>query len=182
MRLGIIVLLSLLSATVGSGGPGSLTPPRCSQADTSHQKALVVPSTGTPVHLRFCGPAHIQFSVNGRAYRVEGGRCVRDRRGLPHERAGTRRLAGIDIGLITNRPKPPGLGVSIWWTPVITTGGGRSRVYDSEIEVPGRRVAASGTVVAGKNLNGGSFTLYGRTADGPTGDDVTGTWKCGERL
>jgi hypothetical protein len=52
-------------------------------------------------------------------------------------------------------------------------------IDDSEIEIPGIRVAASGTVTVGKRLRGGTFNLYGRDASGPTGVNVTGTWTCG---
>ena len=41
------------------------------------------------------------------------------------------------------------------------------------------RVAASGTVILGKGLRGGTFTVYGRTASGPTGVRLSGSWHCG---
>jgi len=56
---------------------------------------------------------------------------------------------------------------------------GPVQIDDSEIEVAGTRVAASGTVLSGERLKGGSFFLYGRTASGPTGITLAGTWSCG---
>jgi len=53
------------------------------------------------------------------------------------------------------------------------------RIDDSEFEVPGRRVAASGTVILSKGLKGGTFTLYCRTALGPAGARLRGSWTCG---
>jgi hypothetical protein len=53
------------------------------------------------------------------------------------------------------------------------------QIDDSEIEVAGTRVGASGTVLVGERLKGGSFFLYGRTASGPTGITLAGTWTCG---
>ncbi len=127
-----------------------------------------------PVYIRFCGPARALVRVNGRAYRVQGGRCYRG----PGTQASTRTLTGIGIGLVVNEPARPGLGVTFFWVPP-STHAGLVKIDDSEIEVPGRRVAASGSVIVAKSLNGGSFRLYGRTASGPTGDRVTGTWTCG---
>jgi hypothetical protein len=51
-------------------------------------------------------------------------------------------------------------------------------IDDSEIEVPGERVAASGTVVVSDDLSRGWFSLYGRDASGPTGPLVSGSWRC----
>jgi hypothetical protein len=112
--------------------------------------------------------------VNGRAYRVQGGSC---RRGL-RTQARTRGLMGVGIGLIANQPARPGLGVNFFWVPP-STHAELVAIDDSEIEVPGRRVAASGSVTVAESLNSGSFRLYGRTESGLTGDRVTGTWTCG---
>jgi hypothetical protein len=68
--------------------------------------------------------------------------------------------------------------VSFWWQPPVTHGQPIT-IDDSEIEIPGKRVAASGTVIANKSLDRGWFSLYGRDASGPTGPLVSGTWTCG---
>jgi hypothetical protein len=86
-------------------------------------------------------------------------------------------LGGIFIGLIVSPPSSPGLGVEFPWEPSVTHGQPIT-IDDSEIEVPGQRVAASGTVVVNKQLNGGWFSLYGRDASGPTGPLVSGSWAC----
>lgn len=119
--------------------------------------------------------------VNGRVYRIRGGHCRRQRLAYPEQERSNRLFGGIEIGLIANPPARPGLGVIFWWDPP-STRPGRVTIDDSEIEVPGKRVASSGTVIVGKKLHVGDvgwFSLYGRTAAGPTGDRVTGSWACG---
>jgi hypothetical protein len=181
MRLALAASSALLLMATGwHTGPDSLTPPQCSAADTKQQKTLLVPSTGNPVYIRYCGPARALVRVKGRAYRIRGGRCIRGALGAP-KRTSKRIFAGIAIGLIANPPARPGLGISFWWDPP-STRPRRVTIDDSEIEVPGRRIAASGAVVVGRKRNVGdvgTFRLYGRTGAGPTGDRVTGSWTCG---
>jgi hypothetical protein len=56
---------------------------------------------------------------------------------------------------------------------------GRVKVIDGQLElVPGIRVALSGTAVVSSGLNAGTFKVYGRTANGPTGSWFTGSWTC----
>jgi hypothetical protein len=86
-------------------------------------------------------------------------------------------LGGIAIGYsVAEAGVPPGRAVLFWWRPA-STHAQAITIDDSEIEVPGTEVAASGTVV-GKRLNGGWFSLYGRDASGPTGPLVSGSWTC----
>jgi hypothetical protein len=84
---------------------------------------------------------------------------------------------GISIGLIRDPPAAPGRGISL--VRLEATRPGPVSIGDSEIEVGGMRVAASGTVTIGKELKGGVFSLYGRDASGPTGVTLTGSWTCG---
>jgi hypothetical protein len=87
-------------------------------------------------------------------------------------------LGGVAIGFVAQEAKsPPGRAVTFWWEPP-STHAQAVTIDDSEIEIPGTRVAASGTVVVGKRLNGGWFSLYGRDASGPTGPLVSGSWTC----
>jgi hypothetical protein len=90
-------------------------------------------------------------------------------------------LEGFYIGLLTNPPATPSGAVAVPYVGPVgrVTRPGPVTIDDSEIEVPGIRVAASGTVIVGKGLKGGSFFLYGRDASGPTGVTVTGSWTCG---
>jgi hypothetical protein len=114
--------------------------------------------------------------LKGKTYRIRGGRCYP----LRSNRVTTprRRLSGFSIGLFTNLPAPPvGRGVDLYWRPPATRGRAIT-IDDSAIEVAGMGVAASGTVVVGKRLNGGWFSLYGRDASGPTGPLVSGSWSC----
>ena len=178
MRLPVAaVVLLLATGPAWTTSPAALTPPRCSPTDTKHQKTLTKPEPRNgqlPIYFRFCGPARALMRVNGRAYRVQGGSCYRGLR----TQASTRRLMGIGIGLIANKPARPGFGITFFWVPP-STHAALVAIDDSEIEVPGRRVPASGSVTVAKSLNSGSFRLYGRTESGLTGDRVTGTWTCG---
>lgn len=83
---------------------------------------------------------------------------------------------GISIGLIRDPPAAPGRGISL--VRLEATRPGPVNLGDSEIEVGGMRVAASGTLTIGKELKGGAFSLYGRDASGPTGVTLTGSWTC----
>jgi hypothetical protein len=167
----------LLMATGWRTGPVSLTPRQCSAADTKQQKTLVLPSTGNPVYFRYCGPARALVRVNGRAYRIRGGRCIGDALGVPKRTSN--RIAAIAIGLLAPPPARPRLGIVFWWDPP-STRQRRVTIHESEIEVPGRRIAASGAVIVGRNVGDvGTFRLYGRAGAGPTGDRVTGSWTCG---
>lgn len=178
MRLAVaVVVLLLATGTAWTTSPVSLTPPRCSPTDTKQQKTLTEPEPRTgqlPIYFRFCGPARARVRVNGRAYDIQGGFCYRG----PGAQASKRKLMGIGIGLIANKPARPGFGVTFFWVPP-STDAALVAIDDSEIEVPGRRVAASGSATVAKSLNSGSFRLYGRTESGLTGDRVTGTWTCG---
>jgi hypothetical protein len=154
----------------------SLSPPRCSSDDTAQQKTLTKPEPKAgqwPIYIRFCGPARARVRVNGHTYEMRGGRCYRGS-GAQESKGG---LSGIGIGFIANEPARPGLGISFFWIPPLTQAG-LVAIDDSEIEVPGLRVAASGSAVVAKGLSSGSFKLYGRTAAGPTGDRVNGSWNC----
>jgi hypothetical protein len=122
--------------------------------------------------LRFCGPARARVRVNRRAYDMRGGLCSLG----PGAQAS--KLMGIGIGLIANKPARPGFRVTFFWISP-STDADLVAIDDSEIEVPGRRVAASLSATVAKSLNSGSFRLYGRTESGLTGDLVTGTWTCG---
>ncbi len=96
----------------------------------------------------------------------------------PAAQASKRKLMGIGIGLIANKPARPGFGITFFWVPP-STHAALVAIDDSKIQVPARRVAASGSVTVAKSLNSESFRLYGRTESGLTGDRVTGTWTCG---
>jgi hypothetical protein len=156
--------------TAWTGGSALPAPPSCSAADTRHNALLVE----TP-YLRFCGPARAVVYLNGTTYRIRGGYCV-PRRAV-RARTPRKRFGGIAIGLVADPPAPPGLGADFRLRPPVTHGQPIT-IGDSEIEVPGTRVAASGTVVVDNDLNGGWFSLYGRDASGPTGPLVSGSWKC----
>jgi hypothetical protein len=62
---------------------------------------------------------------------------------------------GISIGLIRNPPAAPGLGVSL--VRLRATRPGLVTIDDSEIEMAGLRVAASGTVIIGEGAEGRVF-------------------------
>ena len=174
VRLAAVLVIGggvLLLATGWTKAASPTTPPTCSVADTQRNASLVVndPTTGQPLYFRFCGPARAVVYVSGKTYRIRGGHCLP----LRSRRSRTQRhlLKGIAIGLLTNEPAAPGRGISLGrWT---VTRPGPVTIDDSEIQVPGGRVAASGIVVVGKKLNGGWFSLYGR--DGPL---VSGSWTC----
>jgi hypothetical protein len=165
--IGTLVFL-LMSWTSGSAAPA---PPSCSAA-ASRQNALLHDGP----YVRSCGPARAVVYVNGRTYRIRGGFCL-PRRPV-RSRTPRKRLGGISIGLTADPPAAPGLAANFWWDPPVTRAQPIT-IDDSEIEVPGERVAASGTVVVSKRLNGGWFSLYGRDASGPTGPLVSGSWACG---
>jgi hypothetical protein len=172
MRLTIGALVLLIAA--GAAWAAGPLPPRCSATDTAVEKILSTPEMSPgqgPAYIRFCGIARAFFRVNGRPYRVQGGHCFRG------ARPNRRRLSGVGIGFITNRPAPPGMGITFFWLPS-SAHADVIKIDDSEIEVPRRRIAASGTIVVAEDLNSGSFNLHGRTASGPTGDRVTGRWTC----
>jgi hypothetical protein len=174
MRLAGVAIVFLVAVGAWTAVAATSKPPRCSASDTAQEKILSTPGASPgqgPAFIRFCGLARAYFRVNGKPYRVQGGHCLRG--------AGStnRRLSGIGIGFITNRPQPPGMGVVFFWYPA-SAHADVIEIDDSEIEVPGQRVAASGTVVIADDLNSGSFNLYGRAASGPTGDRVRGRWTC----
>jgi hypothetical protein len=174
----VALCISVLVLTAWTSGSAPQPPRQCSNLDSKQQKTLNVSSAGSPVYIRFCGPAHALVRVNGgRPFRVLGGHCFRRPSDQPDE-VNRHFLSGIAVGLITNPPARPGLGVSFFWVPP-STHADRVTIDDSEIEVPGRRVAASGTVIVGPKLNGGTFRLYGRTSAGSTGVRVAGSWTCG---
>jgi hypothetical protein len=110
---------------------------------------------------------------NGKTYPIRGGFCMYNYRAH-----GKRGLGGIAIGLLSNPESLSGRGVNFWWRPA-SIQGGPITIDDSEIQIPGAKVAASGTVIVGRRLAGGRFILDGRTAAGPTGQHVTGSWTCG---
>ncbi len=168
------VVLSTASTT--GGAAVRLTPPQCSAADTMRSRTLWASSYGQPVFIRFCGHARADVRVNGKLFRIRGGKCFG--RGSRPWRPDRRELSGIAVGFIANRPASPGLGITFFWRPAFTRPA-RVRIDDSEIEFGGGRIAASGTVVVGPRLRSGTFRLYGRTAAGPTGEHVTGRWTCG---
>jgi hypothetical protein len=101
---------------------------------------------------------------------MRGGHCSRPTQGT---------LSGVAIGLIANPPAPAiGRGLVFDFHGVVTRPR-TVRIKDSEIEVPGVRIAASGTVTVSAGLNKGTFKLFGRTAAGPTGKNVSGSFTCG---
>jgi hypothetical protein len=157
----------------GSGGgskarTASPAPPRCSAADTRRTATLLVDGGvhNSPLYIRSCGPAQAVIDLNGQSYPIRGGYC---------RPASVRGTELVSIGLLANAPAAPGRGIAL----TLPTRSGPTRINDSEFEVPGRRVEASGTVILGKGLKGGTFTLYGRTASGPTGVRLSGSWACG---
>jgi hypothetical protein len=133
------------------------------------------PSSGEPLYERFCGPARAVVYLNGRTYRIQGGHCFPVR--SPRTRMKRRLLTDITIGLFSEPPAAPGRG--IWLPHFAATQPGPVQIDDSAIDLAGMRLAASGTVLVGEGLKGGSFFLYDRTASGPTGITLTGTWTCG---
>jgi hypothetical protein len=162
---GFVLLLPAWSTA--SPPPG---PPRCSAADTRHN--AILRANG---YQRFCGPARAVVYLNGKTYRVQGGFCLPRQSTLEKAR---RRFGGISIGFFPAKAGlPPGRGVDFWWLPP-STRAQATTIDDSEIEVPGTAVAASGIVVVGKKLKGGWFSLYGRDGSGPTGPLVSGSWTC----
>ena len=162
--IGASVLL-LTAWTTQAASPGR---PGCSVKDTRRNTTLVVKGGfhDAPLYLRYCGPARAVVHLNGKAYTIRGGWCRRRREGSGGE---------VAIGLIANQPAAPGQGVALVWPNPM----GPARIDDAEIEVPGIRVAASGTATVGKGLKGGRFTLYGPDQSGPTGMSLTGSWTCG---
>jgi hypothetical protein len=149
------------------------TPPLCSASDGRRSATLQVPALGSTEAMRFCGPASASIRLNGKRYRIEGGHCFYGR--PPYKRT---ILSGVAIGLITNPPKRPGLGISLFWDPPVTRAGSLV-IDDSEIELNGMRIAASGQVYVAGGLRAGSFRLYGRDASGLTGPRLRGSWTCG---
>jgi hypothetical protein len=175
-----LAALGALVATALIVGPtlanvAAPAPPTCSAADTRRHAILTVkdPSTHEPLYIRYCGRARAVVQFEGKSYPIKGGFCLRGYRAH-----GERTLQGVAIGLLANPPARPGRDVSFWWLPAAIRAGPIA-IDDSEIEVPGNRIAASGIVIVGPRLAGGRFTLDGRTAAGPTGKHVTGSWTCG---
>ena len=175
-----LTALGALVATVLIVGPtlanvAAPTPPTCSAVDTRRHAMLTVkdPSTHEWLYIRYCGRARAVVQFEGKSYPIRGGSCFRGYRAH-----GERTLQGVAIGLLANPPARPGRTVNFWWVPAAIRAGPIA-IDDSEIEVPGNRIAASGIVVVGPRLAGGRFTLDGRTAAGPTGKHVTGSWTCG---
>ena len=124
--------------------------------------------------MRDSAAPHAPSSIlNGTTYRIRDGHCYP----LRSSRTTRRLLTEIAIGLIRDPPAAPGQG--IWFVRLQATRPGPVSIDDSEIEVPGIRVAGSGTILVNEGLKGGSFFLYGRDASGPTGVTLTGTWTCG---
>jgi hypothetical protein len=157
-------------------------PPKCSAADTRREAVLTSPLTGDPVYIRACGRARATVRVNdGQPYLIRGGFCVPHEKARRSKKSKRRALQGFYIGVLSNPPGEPSGAAAVPFlgstTPV--TRPGRVTIDDSEFEVPGIRVAASGTVTVGRLLRGGTFNLYGRDASGPTGVKVTGSWTCG---
>ncbi len=62
-----------------------------------------------------------------------------------------------------------------------TVRAGTVKVIDGELEVvPGIRVALSGIARVDPGFRSGTFSVYGRGADGRlTGGTITGSWTCG---
>jgi hypothetical protein len=169
----IVCMFTLTLFLMSSTSHGStVKPPTCSSADTRRNATLLAPSPTAAIYLRFCGPARAVLRIGTSRYVIKGGHCVR---GTNLPTAGPR-LGGIAIGLISDAPKP-GRGILLWWDPPFTNVG-RLQIDDSEIEIAEMRVAASGTVIVGEDLNSGRFLLYGRDASGPTGPLVRGSWSC----
>jgi hypothetical protein len=133
------------------------------------------PARGEPLFMRACGPARAIVYLRGKTYRIRGGFCYPRR--STSLRTPRRRLGGVFIGLITNPPAPPGRGLDFHWQRPVSRGGAIT-VDDSEIELGGIRVAASGIAVVGRELSGGWFSLYGRDSSGPKGPLVSGSWSC----
>jgi hypothetical protein len=167
--LWIAICSSVLLLPAWSTASTSPGPPRCTARDTRHNN--IARANG---YQRYCGPARAIVYLNGKTYRIRGGFCVPKRPGYPT--SPRRRLGGVAIGFFT-RFEEAGLGVTFWWERP-STHAEAITIDDSEIDVPGTKVAGSGTVVVGKRLNGGWFALYGRDASGPTGPLVSGSWTC----
>jgi hypothetical protein len=161
---------SVLPLTAWTSHAGSPAQPKCSAADTRRTATLLVNGGAhhAPLYLRFCGPARGVIDLNGKSFAIRGGWCHHGRSSFSAELV-------IAIGLIANRPAAPGRGISLR----LPRRPGRTTIDDSEFEVPGMRVAASGIVVLAPGLRGGTFSLYGRTASGPTGVRLSGSWACG---
>jgi len=122
------------------------------------------------VYLRWCGRAQATVLFAGRRYAIRGGHCSSPTQGT---------LTGVAIGLVANPPAPAiGRGLVFDFHGPVSRAR-TVRIKDSEIEVPGVRIAASGTVTVSAELNKGTFKLFGRTAAGPTGKNVSGSFTCG---
>jgi hypothetical protein len=172
LTLGALVL-SILPLAAWTTRDISTGPPKCSTADAFGNRTLNSPRGGAPTYIRYCGPASAVVRVDTRHFAISGGHCFQ-----VATSSGRKGLQGIAVGLLSNPPRAPGLGVSFWWSTPLARAGSVT-IDDSEIELGRMRIAASGTVRVGKNLSGGTFRLYGRDAFGPTGPRVTGTWTCG---
>jgi hypothetical protein len=166
----VALLLPAWSAASPQSGPA-----RCSATDTRRNNVV-----RTDSYLRWCGPARAVVYLNGKTYRIRGGSCLpRQSTRLKKPR---QRLDGIAIGFMPRKEgMPPGRTVSFGgggWPATPSTHAQAITIDDSEIQVPGAAVAASGIAVVGKKLNGGWFSLYGRDNSGPTGPLVSGSWTC----
>ena len=83
----------------------------------------------------------------------------------------------MSFGVVTHRPLAH-RGLLLVLRPGYRSG--RVSVIDGQLElVPGIRVAISGAAVVTMGRDGGTFTLFGRSAAGPTGSRFTGTRTCG---
>jgi hypothetical protein len=172
VRALVVVIAAAAFASLASSARGepAVRPPTCSAADTRHDASLSAPRTGHPVYLRWCGRAQATVVFAGRRYVIRGGHCSSPTQGT---------LSGVAIGLVANPPAPAiGRGLVFDFHGVVTRARA-VRIKDSEIEVPGVRIAASGTVTVGAGLKKGTFKLFGRTAAGPTGKNVSGSFTCG---
>src|SRR3954447_6381989 len=166
-RLGalLVICAGVLLLTAWTPNAASPTIPRCTARDTQLNTTHSVSA-----YIRFCGAARGIVYLNDESYAVRGGHCDP----VESPRNKRRLLTDITIGWLSEPPAAPGQG--IWLPHLQATRPGPVQLNDSEIEVAGTRVAASGTVLVGAGLRSGSFFLYGRDASGPTGVTLAGTW------
>jgi hypothetical protein len=176
LALGVGVLDSAAASRAGS--QGTVEPPQCPLHSTKQFviNAGTTPNGHAPLYLRACGPAHARWQLQEKTYRADGGFCTFYPVTTPE---GERRRFDVVTGMVTNLGSTP-VDTAAWLVMVTRrpVAAGPVNVVDSEIQVPGRPIAATGVAILRKRGRAGSFWLTARGDSSVEGQLITGSWTC----